>query len=236
MKKIFKENILDEALIWLDSKLTVILATVISTWGSSPRPVSSQMIINNKNKFSGSISGGCVEANVINEASKMIKEKKLCKKLEFLVSNDKAWKIGLACGGKITVLLEKVNLEKQKVLEKIVKKERKKNSFSVITNIKSGYSCIFEKSNELEGDFKKYYKKINLYFHKNKNGLIKNTDIFIKNYHRPIKVIIIGAVHIAQHLINFTKNLDFELIVIDPRNFFSSNKKYFDVNFVFYVK
>ena len=76
MKKIFNEDILEEALKWLDKELNVILATVISTWGSSPRPVSSQMVINNKNKFSGSVSGGCVEANVIGECKKLIKEKK----------------------------------------------------------------------------------------------------------------------------------------------------------------
>jgi xanthine dehydrogenase accessory factor len=232
MKKIFNEDILEEALKWLDKELNVILATVISTWGSSPRPVSSQMVINNKNKFSGSVSGGCVEANVIGECKKLIKEKKLYKKIEFKVSDDKAWKTGLACGGQISVLLEKIDIKKKIILQKIIKKKKEKTPFAVITDLKSGGSFIFEKNKKIDNKFKNYSKKINLHLDSKKNGLIKNTNMFIKNYDKPVKVIIIGAVHIAEHLINFSKNLNFQIILIDPRNFFSSNKKYPDVKVI----
>ena len=80
MKNSFDEKILDEAKDWLSSKQDVVLATVIQTWGSSPRQVGSRMIINDKGDFSGSVSGGCVEAAVVRECLGLIKEKKPFKK------------------------------------------------------------------------------------------------------------------------------------------------------------
>ena len=109
MKNSFDEKILDEAKDWLMAKRNVVLATVIQTWGSSPRPIGSRMIINDKGDFSGSVSGGCVEAAVVRECMGLIKEKKLFKKIEFKVSNESAWKVGLACGGEIAIFLEQIN-------------------------------------------------------------------------------------------------------------------------------
>ena len=83
MKNSFDEKILDEASDWLSSKQTVVLATVIQTWGSSPRQVGSRMIVNNKGDFSGSVSGGCVETAVVRECLGLLKEKKPFKKIEF---------------------------------------------------------------------------------------------------------------------------------------------------------
>ena len=76
MKNSFDEKILDEAKDWLAAKRNVVLATVIQTWGSSPRPVGSRMIINDKGDFSGSVSGGCVEAAVVRECMDLFKERK----------------------------------------------------------------------------------------------------------------------------------------------------------------
>ena len=98
MKNSFDEKILDEAKDWLTAKRNVVLATVIQTWGSSPRPIGSRMIINDKGDFSGSVSGGCVETAVVRECMGLIKEKKPFKKIEFKVSNESAWEVGLACG------------------------------------------------------------------------------------------------------------------------------------------
>ena len=109
MKNSFDEKILDEAQDWIDSKRSVILATVIQTWGSSPRPIGSRMIINDKGDFSGSVSGGCVESAVVRECLDLIKEKKPFKKIEFKVSNESAWEVGLACGGEIAVFLEQID-------------------------------------------------------------------------------------------------------------------------------
>ena len=109
MKNSFDEKILDEAKDWLEAKRNVVLATVIQTWGSSPRPVGSRMIINDKGDFSGSVSGGCVETAVVRESMDLIKEKKPFKKIEFKVSNESAWEVGLACGGEIAIFLEQIN-------------------------------------------------------------------------------------------------------------------------------
>ena len=109
MKNSFDEKILDEAKDWLTAKRNVILATVIQTWGSSPRPIGSRMIINDKGDFSGSVSGGCVETAVVRECLGLLKEKRSFKKIEFKVSNESAWEIGLACGVEIVIFLEKIN-------------------------------------------------------------------------------------------------------------------------------
>jgi len=109
MKNSFDEKILEEASDWIKTNQKVVLATVIQTWGSSPRQVGSRMIVNEKGDFSGSISGGCVESAVVRECVGIIKENKLFKKIEFKVSDESAWKVGLACGGEIAVYLEQIN-------------------------------------------------------------------------------------------------------------------------------
>ena len=108
MKNSFDEKILDEAQDWLLSKQSVVIATVIHTWGSSPRQVGSRMIVNEKGDFSGSVSGGCVETAVVRECLLLLKEKKIFKKIEFKVSNESAWEVGLACGGEIAIFLEQI--------------------------------------------------------------------------------------------------------------------------------
>jgi xanthine/CO dehydrogenase XdhC/CoxF family maturation factor len=108
MKNSFDEKILDEAKDWIEANKTVIIATVIQTWGSSPRQIGSRMIVNEKGDFSGSVSGGCVEAAVVRESLGLIKNNENFKKIEFKVSNESAWEVGLACGGEIAVYLEKI--------------------------------------------------------------------------------------------------------------------------------
>lgn len=95
------------ALNWLNTGHKVAIATVVSTWGSSPRPVGSQLVVNDKMEFEGSISGGCVETAVIEEARDVMNtiEPRL---VEYGVSNEQAWEVGLACGGKIQILVEPV--------------------------------------------------------------------------------------------------------------------------------
>ena len=109
MKSSFDEKILNEAKDWLDTNHNVVLATVIQTWGSSPRPVGSRMIVNEKGDFLGSVSGGCVEANVINECLELMKKKNSFKKIHFTVQDENAWGVGLACGGELTVFIEQIN-------------------------------------------------------------------------------------------------------------------------------
>ena len=107
MKNTFDEKILDEAQQWLEQDKKVILATVIKTWGSSPRPIGSFMIVNDSADFSGSVSGGCVEGEVVRQCLDLINEKINFKKIDFKVSNESAWEVGFACGGEISIYLEK---------------------------------------------------------------------------------------------------------------------------------
>ena len=109
MKNSFDEKIFEEANDWIKANQKVVLATVIQTWGSSPRQVGSRMIVNENGDFSGSVSGGCVESAVVRECIGIIKKNKPFKKIEFKVSNESAWKVGLACGGEIAVYLEQIN-------------------------------------------------------------------------------------------------------------------------------
>ncbi len=108
MKTLFEEKILDEAKGWLDKKQKLVLATVVKTWNSSPRAVGSKMIVNGSGNFSGSVSGGCVETFVVRECLDLLKKNEIIKRLEFKVSNKNAWEVGLACGGEITIFLQKI--------------------------------------------------------------------------------------------------------------------------------
>ena len=107
MKNSFDEKILEEAKDWLEAKRSVVLATVIQTWGSSPRQVGSRMIVNDKGDFSGSVSGGCIEGEVIAEAIATIQDGN-SRLLDFGVTNDQAWAAGLACGGAIQIFVERI--------------------------------------------------------------------------------------------------------------------------------
>jgi len=109
VKNSFDEKVLEEASDWLADKRNVVLATVTQTWGSSPRPIGSRMIINDKGDFSGSVSGGCVESSVVRECLELLKKNKKFKKIEFKISNESAWEVGLACGGEIEIFLEQID-------------------------------------------------------------------------------------------------------------------------------
>ncbi len=100
-------TLLPRALEWTAKGRKVALATVIETWGSAPQPVGSQLLIDADGNFEGSVSGGCVEGAVITEAQEVISSGKPMT-LAFGVADETAWKVGLACGGKIRVYVEPV--------------------------------------------------------------------------------------------------------------------------------
>ena len=93
---------------WMDDGRMVALATVVETWGSAPRPAGSSLVINDAGAFLGSVSGGCVEGAVVAEAADVIADGK-ARMLEFGVADETAWQVGLSCGGRIKVYVEKVN-------------------------------------------------------------------------------------------------------------------------------
>jgi len=102
-----QNSTLETAELWLSQGRRIALATVIETWGSAPQPVGSQLLVDAEGNFEGAVSGGCVEGAVITEAVDLIASGGH-KVLSFGVADETAWKVGLACGGKIRVLVEAV--------------------------------------------------------------------------------------------------------------------------------
>ncbi len=102
------DDILEQAAAWRATGTGVAVATVVSTWGSSPRPVGSQLAVDAGGKFVGSVSGGCIEGAVIKEALDAIATGRP-RLLDFGVTNEQAWDVGLACGGKVQVFVERLD-------------------------------------------------------------------------------------------------------------------------------
>ena len=121
---------------------------------------------------------------------------------------------------------------KLKILQEIIKKKNSKTEFAIVTNLKDGDSEIFEKGKKLSKNFESYQDQIEIFFKTKKNGVIENTEIFVETYIRPIKVIIVGAVHIAQYLVDFAKSLNFEISIIDPRGYFASEQRFPDLKII----
>ena len=118
------------------------------------------------------------------------------------------------------------------MLEEIIKKKKNKDEFAIITNISNGESFIFEKNKSLDKNFIKYSNEINDYFSSKKNGIIEGSEIFVETYVRPIKIIVVGAVHIAQYLVDYAKSLNFEISIIDPRGYFASEQRFPDIKII----
>jgi xanthine/CO dehydrogenase XdhC/CoxF family maturation factor len=102
------DDVLDVAAAWRAEGKGVALATVVSTWGSSPRPVGSQLVVDDAGAFRGSVSGGCIEGAVVSEARAVIADG-APRLLSYGVTNDMAWEVGLACGGQVHVFVEKLD-------------------------------------------------------------------------------------------------------------------------------
>jgi xanthine/CO dehydrogenase XdhC/CoxF family maturation factor len=101
------QEILERAADWGRSGLGVALATVVSTWGSAPRPAGSHLAVNERGEFVGSVSGGCIEGAVVREALDAIRDGKP-RLLDYGVTHDRAWEVGLACGGTIQIFVERI--------------------------------------------------------------------------------------------------------------------------------
>jgi len=117
-------------------------------------------------------------------------------------------------------------------LKEIIKRKTSKTEFAIITNLKNGFSEIYEPGKSLSKEFEIYKEQIDNFFKLKKNGVIEKTEIFVETYIRPIKVIIVGAVHIAQYLVDFAKSLNFEISIIDPRGYFASEQRFPDMKII----
>jgi xanthine dehydrogenase accessory factor len=214
---------------WLKQGKEVALARVIQTWGSSPRPVGSCMLISSDLEMAGSVSGGCVEGAVLKEA-KRIFESGEGKRLEYGVSDDDAWAVGLSCGGKIQVYIQPWSLAK--TFSNSIQEHLRNNSGCVmITKLIDGKveSSLFHNgkisgtvfSNNLTTLAKEAYEQ-------RTHKAVKEGDheYFIQVFPPREKVIIIGAAHITADLIRLAHDFDFETIVIDPRKTFAQKTSF----------
>ena len=121
---------------------------------------------------------------------------------------------------------------KHSQLKEIINKKAPKIEFAIITNLENSLSEIYEPGKSLSKQFEIHKEQIDNFFKLKKNGVIENTEIFIETYIRPIKVIIVGAVHIAQYLVDFAKSLNFEISIIDPRGYFASEQRFPDMKII----
>jgi len=121
---------------------------------------------------------------------------------------------------------------KIQTLKTIIEKKKNKSEFAIITNLSTGDSEIFEKDKPLSKEMEIYSNQINQFFKSKKNGVIENSEIFVETYILPIKVIVVGAVHIAQYLVDFAKSLNFEISIIDPRGYFASEQRFPDMKII----
>ena len=115
---------------------------------------------------------------------------------------------------------------KLEIIRETLKNESLKKEFALITNLINGESEIFFPGHNLSEMFSKFSGEIEKKFNLNKNGIIENSEIFVQIYKNPIKVIIVGAVDISIYLIDFAKNLNFEIIIVDPRGYFASKERF----------
>ena len=200
------DDILTPMSVWLKEKRKVALATVISTWGSAPRPVGGQMAIDSNGEIIGSVSGGCIEGAVINEGINSINDGKLRIK-DYGISNDMAWEVGLACGGELKILIQPLNLEDE-IVYSIVENIKNREPTKILINCLTGSRHI---DNSIINQISSYDK-------------IK--EEFIHVIDPKPRLFIVGAVHIAQALISLAKTADFEIILIDPRDHFATKDRF----------
>ena len=121
---------------------------------------------------------------------------------------------------------------KHSQLKEIIKKKASKTEFAIVTNLENGLSEIYEPGKSLSKEFEIHKEQIDNFFKLKKNGVIEKTEIFVETYIRPIKVILVGAVHIAQYLVDFAKSLNFEIFIIDPRGYFASEQRFPDMKII----
>ena len=121
---------------------------------------------------------------------------------------------------------------KIEILKEIIKKKSSDGQFAVLTNLSNGSSEIYKIGIPLSNNFINYKNDIENYYNLKKSGVINNTEILIQNYIKPIKVIIIGAVHITQYLIKFLKDLNFDVTVVDPREYFTTKQKFQNIKII----
>ncbi|MBL4790957.1 MAG: XdhC family protein [Kordiimonadaceae bacterium] len=205
---------LEFALTWLNDKKNIVIAVVASTWGSAPRPVGSMMVINCDGHFEGSVSGGCVEGSIVAEAIALI-SRPGHKVLTFSVGNDDAWQVGLACGGTIEIHLYSLSPEAKPAIEAAVQAQKMRDTGRLMVSDR-GENVTFEPQNT--GSTQAMATVSHEFC----------TGCMVLPISPNLKLVIVGAVHIAQALAPMATLCGFDVSVVDPRELFLGERAFGD--------
>ncbi len=203
------DNAPETALGWHRSGIGAALATVTETWGSAPRRVGSQLAISGQGEIVGSVSGGCVEGAVIVEALEAL-ESGTMRELEFGVSDQDAFAVGLACGGTIRILVEPVGaVMTEALLADLVEARAGRRPVAYVADLDSGARHLVHDG---------YPDR----FRMDRSGFAEGTRSFAAIHNPPLRLIVVGAVHIAQALVPMARIAGYDPVVIDPRETFGA--------------
>ncbi len=212
------DDIPETALAWHREGRGAALATVVETWGSAPRPVGSQLAISGEGEIAGSVSGGCVEGAVVVEATEALTEGKT-RILTFGVSDDEAFAVGLACGGTIRVMVEPVGPAlAEEMLAGICAARAERRALAYVVDTESWERQLAGAADPDLGD------AIAVRFRADQSGFEEASFIAIHN--PPLRMAVIGAVHIAQPLMQMARLASYDAVLIDPREAFGAAARF----------
>ncbi|WP_170403398.1 XdhC family protein [Ruegeria arenilitoris] len=207
------DNSPETALAWVREGRGAVLATVVETWGSAPRRVGAQLVIAGDGRIEGSVSGGCVEGAVIVEALEAIEEGE-ARLLEFGVSDENAFAVGLACGGTIRVLVEPVgSVLPEPMLAELVAARARREPVAYEVNVETGHRALRRNA---------YADRLRM----DRSGFEEDGRTFVAVHNPPLRLIVVGAVHIAQALVPMARIAGYDPIIIDPREAFASQSRF----------
>ncbi|PJE28349.1 putative xanthine dehydrogenase subunit A [Pseudooceanicola marinus] len=208
------DNIPEQALDWHLAGRRAALATVVETWGSAPRRVGSQLAVSGTGEMAGSVSGGCVEGAVVTEALEAL-EDGAPRMLEFGVSDGDAFAVGLACGGTIRVLVQPVGEAfAPDLLQELVTARADRVAAAVISDPEGRVIEVTQQG---------YPERFRL----DRSGF-EDDGRFVAVHNPPLRLAVVGAVHIAQTLVPMARATGFDPVVIDPRDSFASPDRFPD--------
>jgi xanthine dehydrogenase accessory factor len=222
------DQILEQCQRWRYAGRGIALATVVATWGSSPRPVGSHLVVNDGGEFAGSVSGGCIEGAVINEALATIADGQP-RLLEYGVSDEQAWEVGLACGGRVRVLVDCIVPE---LFDRLLAEREAKRPVAWIRRL-SDHAQALACGSELIGNLVldgEMRSTLTQRFSSGLSGAVdENGDVFARIYAPAPRLLIVGAVHVAQSLAPMATIAGFDVTIIDPRRAFVAAGRFADV-------
>jgi xanthine dehydrogenase accessory factor len=207
---------------WLARDGRVALLTVVDTWGSAPVPVGGQMAVAADGQFQGSVSGGCIEGEVITAAASVLDDGKP-QTLGFGVEDETAWSVGLPCGGQVKVYIERLAGETGTALIKsMVDAQTRRTGLVVQTNLKTGTRVLFRRDTPgLDPDLAQRFRTGKSAYRETADG-----PLFTQALLPPARIVIIGATHIAQLVCQIARLAHYEVQVVDPRTAFASADRF----------